>query len=183
AVAYIFLFFFRGWGQLAAVISVATVISYLTGPVSAVVLRRTAPDMHRPLRLPGLHLLAPLAFMFATLVLYWARWPLTGWIILLMVVALPVWMYYEAKRGWEDIKLHMRGAWWMVCYLPTIALLSWLGSSQFGGLDLIPYGWDQATVAVAGLGFYFWGMRTGWHTQHVESARALSMEGAMGPSN
>ncbi len=33
-VSFIFMFFFRGWGTLAAVISVAMVISYLTGPVS-----------------------------------------------------------------------------------------------------------------------------------------------------
>ena len=38
AVSYVFLFFFRGWGTLAAVISVATIISYLTGPVSAMTL-------------------------------------------------------------------------------------------------------------------------------------------------
>ena len=44
AVSFLFLFFFRGWGTLAAVISVATIISYLTGPVSAMTLRRTAPN-------------------------------------------------------------------------------------------------------------------------------------------
>ena len=30
--------------------------------------------------------------------LYWAKWPLTGQIILLMVVALPVYFYYQAKH-------------------------------------------------------------------------------------
>ena len=35
-VSFLFLFFFRGWGKLAAVISVATIISYMTGPVSAI---------------------------------------------------------------------------------------------------------------------------------------------------
>ena len=40
-------------GQAAAVISVATIISYLTGPVSAAEHYDTAPNVHRPLRLPG----------------------------------------------------------------------------------------------------------------------------------
>ena len=53
-VSFIFLFFFRGWGKLAAVISVATIITYLVVPISVMVLRRTAPDLHRPLRVPGL---------------------------------------------------------------------------------------------------------------------------------
>ena len=53
-VSFIFLFFFRGWGKLAAVISVATIITYLVVPISVMVLRRTAPNLHRPLRVPGL---------------------------------------------------------------------------------------------------------------------------------
>ena len=74
-VSFIFLFFFRGWGKLAAVISVATIITYLVVPISVMVLRRTAPNMHRPLRVPGLSVLAPVAFVLATLMLFWARWP------------------------------------------------------------------------------------------------------------
>ena len=64
-VSFIFLFFFRGWGKLAAVISVATIITYLVVPISVMVLRRTAPKLHRPLRVPGLPVLAPIAFVLA----------------------------------------------------------------------------------------------------------------------
>jgi amino acid transporter len=124
AVSYLFLFFFRGWGTLAAVISVATIISYMTGPVSAMTLRRTAPDLHRPFRLPGLPVLAAFAFVFATELLYWAKWPLTGEIILLMVVALPVYFYFQAASGWNDFGRQLQGAWWLIAYLPTIALIS-----------------------------------------------------------
>jgi amino acid transporter len=77
-VAFIFMFFFRGWSSLAAVISVATVISYLTGPVSLMALRRSARDLDRPLMIPGMGVIAPFAFVCASLVLYWAKWPLTG---------------------------------------------------------------------------------------------------------
>src|SRR6185437_7040393 len=82
-VSFIFLFFFRGWSSLAAVISVATVISYLTGPISLMALRRTATDLERPLQIAGMKLIAPFAFVCASLILYWAKWPLTGEIILL----------------------------------------------------------------------------------------------------
>ena len=53
-VSFIFLFCFRGWGKLAAVISVATIVTYLVVPISVMSLRRTAPELHRPLRLPWL---------------------------------------------------------------------------------------------------------------------------------
>ena len=169
-VSFLFLFFFRGWGTLAAVISVATIISYLTGPVSVMTLRRTAPGLHRPLRLAGLPVLAGVAFIMATELLYWAKWPLTGEIILLMVVALPVYLYYQAKNGWHDFGRQMSGAWWLVFYLPTIAVISWGGSTTFGGKGYLPYGWDLAVVAVAGLFFYGWGLKCGWRTPSIEAA-------------
>jgi len=52
-----------------------------------------------PLRIAGLPFLAALAFILATELLYWATWPLTGEIILLMVVALPVYLYYQARAA------------------------------------------------------------------------------------
>ena len=172
AVSFLFLFFFRGWGTLAAVISVATIISYLTGPVSVMTLRRTAPDMHRPFRLAGLPVLAGIGFVMATELLYWAKWPLTGQIILLMVVALPVYFYYQVRSGWRDFGRQLRGACWLIAYLPVIAALSWAGSARFGGRDYLTWGWDLAIVAVVGLAFYLWGVKSGWRTDSIEAARA-----------
>ena len=171
-VSYLFLFEFRGWGTLAAVISVATIISYLTGPVSAMTLRRTAPELHRPLRIVGLPILAGIAFIMATELLYWAKWPLTGKIILLMVVALPVYLYYQAKAGWKDFGRQLKGAWWLIFYLPTLAAVSWAGSTTFGGKGYLSYGADLAVVAVVGLVFYVWGVKSGWRTPSVEEAEA-----------
>ncbi|ODV24778.1 MAG: amino acid transporter [Rhodanobacter sp. SCN 68-63] len=170
-VSFLFLFFFRGWDSLAAVISVATIISYLTGPVSVMTLRRTAPELHRPFRLAGLPIIAAIAFIMSAELLYWAKWPLTGEIILLMVVALPVYFYYQAKHGWKDFASHLKGAWWLVAYLVTLAVVSKIGSAKFGGLGVIPYGWDLAMVAVIGLVYFLWGVKSGWRTPSIEAER------------
>jgi amino acid transporter len=169
-VAFLFLFFFRGWGTLAAAISVSTIISYLTGPVSALALRRTAERMHRPFRLVALPLIASAAFIFATELLYWARWPLTGEIILLMVVALPVYLFYQAKQRWVGFLEQLRASWWLIFYLPSIACISWAGSARFGGRDYLISGWDLVVVAVFALIFFVWGVRSGWTTPAVQQA-------------
>ncbi|MEA3141197.1 MAG: hypothetical protein QOK23_3366 [Gammaproteobacteria bacterium] len=167
AVSFVFLFFFRGWGKLAAVISVATIITYLVVPISVIVLRRTAPELYRPLRVPGLPVLAPIAFVLATLMLFWARWPHTGQIMLLLILPLPVYLYYQAKGNWRDFGRQVRGAWWLFAYLVTITVLSWAGSKEFEGHGYIGYGWDQLCVALTSLAFYFWGVRSGWRTPAV----------------
>jgi amino acid transporter len=172
-VSFIFLFFFRGWSSLAAVISVATVISYLTGPISLMALRRAATDLERPLKLPLMKVIAPFAFVCASLILYWAKWPLTGEIILLMVVALPVFFYYQAKVGFTGFNQDMKAAWWLVAYLPIMALLSLIGSKQFGGHDVIPYGWDMLTVIVVSLVFYFWGVKSGYRSAYLDERDAI----------
>ena len=168
-VAFAFMYCYRGWGSLAAVISVATIISYLTGPVSAMSLRRTAPDLMRPMRLPAMGLVSCLGFVFATELMYWARWPLTGEVILLIVVALPVYFYYQARAGFRDFQRQLAGATWLIAYLPSIALISYLGSAKFGGLGYLPYGWDLLVVAVVALGFYMWGLHCGWRTPDIDA--------------
>jgi len=170
-VSFLFLFFFRGWDSLAAVISVATIISYLTGPVSVMTLRRTAPELHRPFRLRGLPVIAGIAFIMSAELLYWAKWPLTGEIILLVVVALPVYLYYQYKSGWHEFGKQLKGAWWLVFYLISLAIVSRVGSTKFGGLGYLPYGWDLVVVAVIGLVFYLWGVKSGWRTPSVEAAQ------------
>src|ERR1700732_1274380 len=159
-VSLIFLFFFRGWGKLAAVISVATIITYLVVPIRVMVLRRTAPRLHRPLRVPGLNVLAPIAFVLATLMLFWARWPHTGEIMLLLILPLPVYLYYQAKGDWRDFGRQLRASWWLLAYLITITILSWAGSKEFEGHDYIGYGWDRLSVALASLALYFSGVRS-----------------------
>jgi amino acid transporter len=169
-VSFLFLFFFRGWGTLAAVISVPMIISYMTGPVSAMVLRRTAERIHRPFHLVGLPFIAALAFIFATELLYWAKWPLTGQIIPLIVVALPVYLFYQAKNRWADFGRQLRASWWLIVYLPSIAFVSWAGSARFGGRDYLTWGWDLVIVAALGLLFFIWGVKSGWSTPAVQEA-------------
>ncbi|MGW7521674.1 APC family permease [Streptomyces sp. NPDC054796] len=161
-ISFLFLAVFRGWGSLAEIVSVATVISYITGPVAVMSLRRLSPGLARPVRLRAMPVVAPLAMVFGSLVLYWGRWPLTGKVILIMAVGLPVWAWYELRKPWAELKPHLKAGAWMVAYLLVMALVSWAGGTEFGGKGYLAPGWDLLVVALLGLAFYWWGIRSAW---------------------
>jgi hypothetical protein len=47
---------------------------------------------------------------------------------------------------------------------------------MFGGKGYLSYGWDLALVAVIGLVFYLWGVKSGWRTPSVEAVRLEAHE-------
>ncbi|BCU80892.1 putative amino acid-proton symporter YbeC [Polycladomyces abyssicola] len=170
-ISFVFLFFFRGWGSLAEVISVATLISYVTGPISVMALRRTGPHLNRPLKLKGMSFIAPIAFILASLILYWATWPLTGEVIFIMLLGLPIYFYYQAKAGWAGFAQQLKAGLWMIVYLAYMTSISYLGSDRFGGINMIPYGIDMVLIAVSSLLFYFWGIKSAWETEYIQASK------------
>ncbi|MFF2042126.1 APC family permease [Kitasatospora sp. NPDC058170] len=184
-IAFLFLAVFRGWGSLAEIVSVATVISYITGPVAVMALRRLAPDLPRPVKLRAMPVIAPIAMVFGSLVLYWARWPLTGKVILLMAAGLPIWAWYELRKPWAELRPHLLAGVWVIAYLFVMAGVSWAGGTEFGGRGYLAPGWDLLTVAVIALAFYRWGVRSAWQNPSLAQVRqeltaAADGEGAAG---
>jgi amino acid transporter len=174
AVSFLFMYLFRGWGELVEVISVATVVSYMAGPVTAMSLRRLVPHYHRPLKTKGLTVIAPFAFIVASLILYWSRWPLTGEVLFVMLIGLPIYFYYESRRGQEELLRQVKAGLWLVCYLLYMMLISYLGSDRFGGHNVIPYGWDMIIIAISAFVFYLWAIRSAYVTEQLKKAEALN---------
>ncbi|GAA1398159.1 APC family permease [Kitasatospora putterlickiae] len=181
-VAFGFLAVFRGWGSLAEIVSVATVISYITGPVAVMALRRLAPELPRPVRLRAMPVIAPVAMVFGSLVLYWARWPLTGKVILLMAAGLPIWAFYELRKPFAELKPHLKAGAWMIAYLFVMAGVSWAGSADFGGRGYLPEGWDLIVVAVIALAFYAWGVRSAWANPSLAAVKRELLETDAAPA-
>lgn len=151
---------FRSWSTLATVISTSTLIAYLTGPVTAVAFRKLAPNFKRPVKLKNLGWMAPLSFVLASLAIYWAMWPTTIEVILVILVGLPFYFYYEYRPGYVDTRKAFYSSMWMIIYLIFISVMSYIGSEQFNGINWIHYPWDFVAIALASLVFYYWGIKT-----------------------
>ncbi|MFJ6787660.1 APC family permease [Streptomyces angustmyceticus] len=158
----------RSWQALAGVVSAAMVISYLIGPIAVGVLRRTRPDLPRPFRLPAAGLLCPVTFAFAACALYWSKWPETGKITVLTLVAAPVAALVLRRRARKESGGQQAGllrqfapAWWMIAFLVWTATVSALGGKEFGGRDVLPGELGTVLIAVTAPLFYFWAVRSG----------------------
>lgn len=95
--------------------------------------------------------------------------------MLLLVLPMPLYAYYQARSGWLSFRSQLRGAWWLLAFLVAIIALSWAGSTEFNGHGLLHSGWDQLSVAVAALCFYFWGVRSGWRTPALEAEESAAV--------
>lgn len=168
---FVFLWIFRGWGQLATVISVMHTISYVAGPLAVAGLSQISPKLITPCRIPGMKFIAPFAFIVMSLVLYWSRWPLTGQVLLVIFAGLLIYLFYQFKNGLQGISKHLKSGCWLVAYLLTMAFVSWLGSVDFGGLNLLKTPFDQLSVAVLACVFYYWGAKSAWNTPLLEKFR------------
>jgi hypothetical protein len=103
--------------------------------------------------------LAPLAFVLATLIIYWAGWHELRIALPILLIGVLVYAYQHWRAGapWRDARLGM----WLVAYLALVLLVSGIGSADFGGTNWIPAPWDSVVVAVIALVSWLFGVRAG----------------------
>ncbi|MCI0182134.1 APC family permease [Sulfoacidibacillus ferrooxidans] len=162
---------FPTWSRLVGFISGATVLTYVIGPVSAMVFRKTATDFASPFTVRGLPIIAMLAFMVGTLIIYWTGWSNVWPLIVMEVLGLVVYAYFVPRVSFlrKSFLRDVKSGIWLVIYLLFILMISYVGS--FGGQNLIPYPVDTIVVAAVSLLFFFWGVKSGYPTAALDEAR------------
>ncbi len=151
---------FRNWNLLATVITAATLIAYLTGPVTVMSLRRINPELERPFNPKYMKWLAPFAFILTSLAIYWSMWPTTVEVMLVIALGLPIYSFYEIKSKHSNLKEQLKHACWLLIYMVFLAVVSYIGSSVFGGCNILPYPWDFVMIIIAAPFFYYWGIHS-----------------------
>lgn len=99
-----FFFFFPApsWYSFVGQVSTALVLSYVTGGPVLAVLRRTAPDLPRPVRLPAAGFWAFAGFLASLLLIYFAGWVTLINLFTVVFLALPIYGAYTSVRsGWS----------------------------------------------------------------------------------
>jgi amino acid transporter len=148
---------FPGWQVLVGFIVSAAVMGYAMVPLAFGALRRQEPDHPRPFKLPAGEVLAPVSFIVANLVIYW-----TGWEILWkLLIAIAFGFVLLAIGHWVNPSemtpsFDWRSSSWLWPYFGGMAVISFIGASDFGGRGVIPFGWDILVVTAFSFAIYFY---------------------------
>lgn len=171
--SFAFLFVFRGWGNLAEMITVLMVIGMLPAPLALAGLRRHAPQLLSDRNHTWLKSIELLAFIVITLLFYWAKWPQTGKGLLVVLAGLPLFLWYEWKDGRSPL-VAVRGGTWLILWLLVMTFLSW----YFGMIHDNAHGpgLDELIVIIVAGCFYYWGASGSTLTPKLERACRYGVE-------
>jgi amino acid transporter len=159
-----FLLPFPTWQSIVALTTGASVLMYIGAPLSLTAFRNRLPDAPRPYRLPAAMIISPLAFIVASLLIYWsgfeALWKL-GICIVIGYVIIGVCMAFDAERPRLGRKEIVAAA-WLPVYIIGMGLISWNGQFAGGAVkpplntDRIPFWVDIPVVAAWAVIIFVW---------------------------
>jgi amino acid transporter len=143
------------WHAIIGVTGTLAAFTFAIGSVSVMGFRAsglTGPDR----RIPGIRVIAPLAFIVSSLVIFWVPWPTLLKTMPIIAVGLVLYglNYFRDKSSVGDLRAGL----WLVGWLVLEYVVSALGS--FSGAKVIHAPWDSVLVAVVSVGVYIWGVRS-----------------------
>ena len=100
-----FLLPFPSWYALVGINSSFTVFAYLAAGITNTSLRKTAPEMHRPFKTPFITVMAPLGFVIASMLVYFAGWSIVSLLLLIVDGGLPIFLLSNYGRKTFNISL------------------------------------------------------------------------------
>ena len=101
-------------------------------------------------------------------------WPITVQVILVILLGLPFYFYYEWRTGFNKTKRAFEGSFWMISYLIFISIMSYIGSKEFNGQNWIHYPFDFIVIIAGSLLFYYWGTVSHVMTKYFKQAQRVN---------
>lgn len=168
-IGIIFLAPFPSWYALVGLITGATAFTYIVGGSALMVFRREADALKRPFKLPFAKILAPIAFVGATLIVYWSGWPTIPYLAIGIFLGIVVYLIILATHKVENVftRENIKAGWWVPAYILVLTLLSYLGEGDYGGTNTLPYPYDFVVVIIVAIIFYLISIRSGYRTEEI----------------
>ncbi|MFL6172616.1 MAG: APC family permease [Marmoricola sp.] len=153
---------FPSWQQLVGFITSATVLSFASGPLVLVALRKQVPDQERPFRLPGGHVIPFLAFWSANLVVYWSGWTTVWKLMVAVLIGFVLLGIFKVTGAIKEQSLDLRAGAWVFPWLAGLTLISYIGNypePAAGNRDALGFVSATGLVLLLSAGIYLMAYR------------------------
>jgi amino acid transporter len=128
-------------------------LGFAAVPVALVVSRRQG--LSGTYRVPAPLIIGALAFIFATWIVYWSGWPATPYgVALVFALSIIFGLIYKVRGG-------LRNAVWYITYMVVLTLMTVIGQTAGGPIQVLPFPWDMVVVTILAIVFYVWGILSG----------------------
>jgi amino acid transporter len=120
------------WFTLVGFITSTTVLTYIMCGLGLPIFRKYAPNLPRPYRQPMAWLWAPVGFLAAMMIVYWAGFKTLSSVYAAVFVGLPLFSwYYLVRRGWVRNR-------WLAYAHGLVFLGGWVFLNRMGGWVFVP---------------------------------------------
>ncbi|WP_257927445.1 APC family permease, partial [Amycolatopsis iheyensis] len=143
---------FPGWSKLVEFVTNSTVLSFGSGPLVLLAMRRQLPDQHRPFRLgkTSTWVVAFLALFSTNLIIYWTGWDTNWKLFVVIAFGYLLLAVHETVAKGRTSRLDFRHGWWVLVWFAGLAVISYLGdypeqSEHAGNLGVLDF--DLGAVA------------------------------------
>ncbi len=148
--------------SLATIIGILVdgyLISYVSGPISLAVFRKTAPNANRPYKLPAASILAPFAFIVTNLMVYWSGFSVIIYIVPLDLAGIILIIFYN-RRNKVNAKAYLYGI-YLPIYFAFLFIFSYFTQGAFSSGNISSILIDTIIFSVVSLIFYYAGVYSG----------------------
>jgi len=146
-VGMIFFLPFRGWETMVGFIVSCFVLSYVIGPVAAVIFRKSLPNLDRPFTCYSLTVVAFIAFVVCALLVYWTGWNTVHKMMIVVLIGLlylTVFRFFDKSQTKEPLLINK--SIWLWIYFGGLTVVSYLGN--FSGTHVLQPGYDVLALVV-----------------------------------
>jgi amino acid transporter len=161
---------FPSWKSLVGLVTDATAMMYAFAPVALRALRMRDPERPRPYKLPYHEVVAPIAFIFANLIVYWSGFEATWKIELGIVLGLVIYVITQLTRpAAERVSWDLPSSAWVWPWLVGMVIIGYFGRYGNGASNDIPNWWDLVIVAAFALVIYFFAVNLALSSEQVNA--------------
>ena len=148
-IGIVLLFPFPAWEALVKFQSAAIVVAYSTGSVALVAMREQVPQKARPFKLPYHRSISFLSFTICNLIIYWSGWHCIWRLMISVLLGIIVFITCRSQDEAHRQPLHLQQGLWLMWQMIGLSVIAFLG--DFGGIGVLPLGWDFPCVALLSL--------------------------------